>query len=66
MPDILDDQTVPYAARRRSRAKHVRLKVRVKAGLVVVILNLYNVEEPLTLTRIMGYLTMPIPLVVVF
>ena len=37
MPDILDDQTVPYAVKRSSRAKHVRLEVRVKAGLTVVI-----------------------------
>ena len=56
MPDILDDRTVPYAAKRSSKAKHIRLEVRVKTGLTVVIPGSYKIEEALTLSRIMGYL----------
>lgn len=62
---IFDDQTVPYAVKRSFRAKHVRLEVRVETELAIVILGLYNIEEPLILTRITGYPSMPIPLVVV-
>ena len=42
---ILDDQTVPYAVKRSSRAKHVRLEVRIKTGLTIVIPCSYNIEE---------------------
>ncbi len=42
---ILEGQTVLYTVKRSSRAKHVRLEVRVKTGLTVVIPGSYNVEE---------------------
>jgi len=42
---VLEDQTVPYTVKRSSRAKHIRIEVRVKTGLIVVVPVLYNVEE---------------------
>jgi len=42
---ILDDQTVPYAVKHSSRAKHVRLEVRLNRGLIVVVPMSYDMEE---------------------
>jgi len=42
---ILDGRTVPYAVKRSSRAKYVRLEVRIETGLTVVIPSSYNVEQ---------------------
>src|SRR4030067_722088 len=42
---ILESQTVPYTVKRSSRAKHVRLEVRIKTGLTVVVPGSYNTEE---------------------
>ena len=42
---ILDSQTVPYAVKRSSRAKHARLEVRAATGLTVVIPNSYNIND---------------------
>ena len=42
---ILEGRTVPYAVKRSSRAKHVRLEVRIKTGLTIVIPGSYKIEE---------------------
>ena len=42
---VLEDQTVPYTVKRSSRAKNIRIEVRVKTGLTVVVPVLYDVEE---------------------
>ena len=42
---ILESQTVPYTVKRSSRAKHVRLEIRIKTGLTIVIPGSYNIEE---------------------
>jgi predicted metal-dependent hydrolase len=42
---ILESQTVPYTVKRSSRAKHVRLEIRVTTGLTIVVPGSYNTEE---------------------
>jgi predicted metal-dependent hydrolase len=42
---ILDSQTVPYAVKRSSRAKHARLEVRAATGLTVVIPDSYKISD---------------------
>ena len=42
---IMDDQTVPYAVKRSSIAKHARLEVGLNKGLTVVIPGSYDIEE---------------------
>ena len=42
---ILDGRTVPYAVKCSSRAKYVRLEIRIETGLTVVIPSSYNVEQ---------------------
>jgi predicted metal-dependent hydrolase len=42
---ILDDQTIPYVVKRSSRARHVRLEVRMEAALTVVIPRAYPVKR---------------------
>ncbi len=51
---ILNGLTVPYAVKRSSRAKHVRLEVRVKTGLTVVIPSSYNINDIPDLLRKKG------------
>jgi predicted metal-dependent hydrolase len=48
---ILDGQTVPYAVKRSSRAKHARLEVRAATGLTVVIPSSYNINDISALLR---------------
>ena len=48
---ILEGRTVPYVVKRSSRAKYVRLEVRIKTGLTVVVPAPYNVEELPNLLR---------------
>ena len=50
----LDDQTVSYAVKRSSRAKHARLEVRVETGLTVVIPSSYNINDIPDLLRKKG------------
>ncbi len=50
----LDDQTVSYAVKRSSRAKHARLEVRVETGLTVVIPGSYNINDIPDLLRKKG------------
>ena len=51
---ILEGQTVSYAVKRSSRAKHVRLEMRIKTGLIVVVPSSYNVEQLSDLLRKKG------------
>ncbi len=51
---ILDGQTVPYAVKRSSRAKHARLEVRVETRLTVVIPSSYNINDIPDLLRKKG------------
>ena len=50
----LDGQTVSYAVKRSSRAKHARLEVRVETGLTVVIPGSYNINDIPDLLRKKG------------
>jgi len=51
---ILEGRTVPYAVKRSSRAKYVRLEIRIKTGLTVVVPSSYNVEQLSGLLRKKG------------
>ncbi len=42
---ILEGRTVPYTVKRSSRAKYVRLEIRIETGLTVVIPSSYNIEQ---------------------
>ncbi len=42
---ILENQTVSYTVKRSSRAKHVRLEIRVTSGLTIVVPRSLNMED---------------------